>query len=287
MELQTDQSRWEGFCPAREADHRAASAALWPASEADELVRRGVEWRLRQYADAALRYRRRLRQAAAWGAFAAGALMGCNVALVATCIHASPGNFPYLPFTLAGLFYLISLPAALLLPLRSFHARNRARAALVGCDDVRAVGPLADMLSAPEPGMREAAAGALARLLPRLGPSDAGLLNSEQRANLHSVLQMGRPEEAPLKLAILRALAHVGDSLSIPFVERLARMPFRRDRPLRAAAEECLAALRSRSRSLAASKALLRAAAAGGSHELLKVAVPPSGRDSEILLRAG
>lgn len=92
-------------------------------------------------------------------------------------------------------------------------------AAITQFDDVRALGPLAEVLEFRTEPIVPIAEKALIRLLPRLQAQDASLLSSAQRACLNRALEGGN---TGLTLAILKAWEQVGDADALPIVERLA-----------------------------------------------------------------
>ncbi len=90
-----------------------------------------------------------------------------------------------------GTLLLIMLSATGASPLITFAQRNKAVQealnALANTDDLRAVGPLAEALSLWDPSPTVSTT--LCRLLPRLRPSDADLLNEQQRACLRRAIK--------------------------------------------------------------------------------------------------
>jgi HEAT repeat protein len=108
-------------------------------------------------------------------------------------------------------------------------------------EDVRAVGLLAEALSFGDKAVRAVAEQALIRLLPRLQPEDAELLNKKQRECLYRAMRNGNPE---LVIAILKALTRVGDEEALRHVEDLCMNA--RDPRVRWAAMECLPGLKER-----------------------------------------
>jgi hypothetical protein len=132
-----------------------------------------------------------------------------------------------------------------LLSGRGAKRRLEVARKLADYDDVRAVGPLAEALGPGDRQVREIAAAALTRLLPRLRPADAGLLNGNQRRCLYRALN---GENTDLILAILKAFEAVGDDAALPHVERLAsgRGRAAKSLPIQRAAQECLPFLRER-----------------------------------------
>ena len=94
---------------------------------------------------------------------------------------------------------------------------------LARLEEVEVVGTLLEILNIgtrQDWYVRKVIRAALTRLLPRLKASDASRLTPKHWETLHRELQT---EEAPLLLAILKALEQVGDARSLPYVEKLAR----------------------------------------------------------------
>jgi hypothetical protein len=143
-----------------------------------------------------------------------------------------------------------------LLSGRGAKRRLEVARRLADYGDVRAVGPLAEALGRSDRQIHEIAAAALTRLLPRLRPADAGLLNANQRRSLHRALN---GENTGLTLAILSALERVGDDRALPYVERLARGQRRAAKSLeiQRAAQVCLPFLQVRIEKELVSRTLL------------------------------
>src|ERR1044071_2774882 len=86
-------------------------------------------------------------------------------------------------------------------------------------DDVRMVGPVADLLSSPEPLIVNDAIASLTRLLLRLPAADTALLNTQQRMRIQSYLAPRMANQHPsFALTILKAWVYVGDESAIPAV---------------------------------------------------------------------
>jgi hypothetical protein len=169
--------------------------------------------------------------------------------------------------------------------------QSEAALKLARYDDVRAVGPLAEVLEWPNAEMRDVAADALTSLLPRLRASDVSLLNAQQRACLYRKLTPGHARShLDLQIAILKALQQVGDDAAVRPVERLANMfaVTQRQRYLKQAAEECLLFLRERADLTRASQTLLRASSRVTTSPdlLLRAATDGPETPQEQLLRA-
>lgn len=132
-------------------------------------------------------------------------------------IHAyplSPVGFPnVLP---AFLLMLGGCALTITYALRGVRPLRTAIGALAGTDDLRAVGPLTEALTTTEP-TRSLAVSLLTRLLPRLRPADAPLLNKPQRACLRRTLKQSSNRlffwryNLPFATTIRRALETVGE----------------------------------------------------------------------------
>lgn len=143
---------------------------------------------------------------------------------------------------------------------------SRARQ-LAQSGNVDAVGPLAEFLEWPDANIRNEAWAALCGLLPKLKASDAGLLNDRQRAALNAQLKFSNAQSiagSRLQIEILKALQQVGDSSSLPYVERLAtsRPIMKTERDVVEAANECLPALHERKHQNDSIRMLLRPSSA-------------------------
>lgn len=158
------------------------------------------------------------------------------------------------------------------------HPRNRLKKtanALAMFEDVRTVGPLAESLELRGNYTSKFASRALIHLLPRLQPTDAELLNAEQRACLCRILEtIGGPTDIGLSLAILKAFQAVGGAEVLPTVKSLARKLAwtNAGKKLREAAQECLPAVEARAQEQTAHQTLLRASS-------------PSQTSADVLLR--
>jgi hypothetical protein len=162
---------------------------------------------------------------------------------------------------------------------------------LVNAEDLRIVGPLAEMVVFQSGGGASAMASyLLTRLLPRLQASDAGLLNANQRACLYRSLTTVTNNPDYL-IAALKALEQIGDGEALPAVERLAegRQRTAGAERVQAAARECLPYLRLRADKARASQTLLRASSASDTPPklLLRPAQSRDDAEPEHLLRPG
>ena len=162
---------------------------------------------------------------------------------------------------------------------------------------VQAVGPLLDLSRIPgRAAGRLPVYGALTHLLPLMKASDAPLLNAGQRAALNRLLTGAGfalrhgPSRLEFVLAALKALEQIGDSSSIPTVQRLAEMrtlsPGRRR--IRQAALDCLPALQQNAGLIGQAQDLLRAShePAANPNLLLRPAVSTHDPAPQELLRA-
>lgn len=185
------------------------------------------------------------------------------------------------------LLYLTVLGIVARPAVKANRTRKALREQLARHDDVRVLGPLAEMLASPAPALRRAAGPALCRLLPRLSSTAAPHLTLEQRENLYAVLR-GYParEEIELQIALLRALPYFGDAAILGTVERMAEpgSASRRRRILREEARECLPALRERARKQLTSNILLRPSSAEApADHLLHPTQEPTPDGSQLL----
>ncbi len=137
------------------------------------------------------------------------------------------------------------LLVSFLFPLfRMFAVRQeaKARSLMEQIDDVRLIGPLAQLLDAEKSAPQPSVASALRRSLPKLKASDAHLLSKEQRACLYRILSRARFNswnyDKELILAILKALEQIGDKEALPAVQKLAK--WSSDNAIREAANNCL-----------------------------------------------
>ena len=86
-------------------------------------------------------------------------------------------------------------------------------------EQISIVGPMAGALGFSGAPIREVAATALTRLLPLLREEHVDLFTPRQRNNLHRAILSNNPE---LVLASLGALSKMGDSRTLPNVQKLA-----------------------------------------------------------------
>lgn len=243
---------------------------------------------LQRFQRESARYRRRLRSAIRL--VIAGAVLSTvlNAIAIALTVRRGVEHLPFGFMVALWLLYGATLCAVPIPVFRARIARDRLRDRLSGYDDIRVIGPLAEMLLASDPTLRGAAIEGLIRLLPRLRRAEAELLNAEQRDCLCSVLRVARREETDLAVAVLQALAEIGGSDELPLVERLAETVghTRRQRAVRAAAVAALPRLREHSRQEQASRTLLRSSGANaGPESLLRPAAGTDDADTTQLLR--
>lgn len=114
--------------------------------------------------------------------------------------------------------------------------------------DVRWIGTLAQALHAPEARKRHAAARQLTRLLPRLKPATAGLLDAQTQDDLCAALRTNSVKDLDLNLAILKALERFGNVEALPAVEFVADTGYWRptQRFVCKAAQNCLIRMEAR-----------------------------------------
>ena len=180
-------------------------------------------------------------------------------------VHTPPrfdGLWPFLTFVASiGVFAsLIATNVWMLLPWilmlaaslkinRAHAVKEHARDALnMAPLDLRWVGPLAQAINSPHSRVQGVSAQLLAHLLPHLRPTDASLLNSQQRTALNQKLITNRVRDCDLNIAILAAWKNVGDQEAVAYVDRLAHVwawPGTQ-RQVQKAARECLIGLEKR-----------------------------------------
>jgi hypothetical protein len=180
-------------------------------------------------------------------------------------------------------------PAVLML-IGSFATASRrehdlARALEVSAS-VEAIGPLAEALKLPRMD-RFIITTALKDLLPLLRPGDSALLSSYQRACLIEALRMKPNDHARFLIALLNALAQLGDPEALPAVERLANRHARSDRERRVqeTAIDCRQALIEAAGARRSRETLLRPSEGTQPEALLRAAVA-TGEEPARLLRA-
>ncbi len=123
--------------------------------------------------------------------------------------------FPALQFS-APIFMLgwltVMLPVALLMAyLTISETQLRIARQLSGADDLRAIPALTRVLYWPERGVRNAAAYALARILPRLGEADAAPLDRATRALLQrQLVRFKTQRQQEMTRIIQQAIEHPG-----------------------------------------------------------------------------
>ena len=162
---------------------------------------------------------------------------------------------------------------------------------LAALDDVRTVGPLLEALEWRDmttfTGVHAVATQALTRLLPRLRPEHADLLDDRQRACLYRLLRHHpSDDQTELIVALLGAVAQVGDAQAVSQLERMTRDsngPPPRQK-VRLSAQEALAELRRRLDR--APSSLLRAASDTAFTDLLHPIAAAPATDPQQLLRA-
>jgi hypothetical protein len=203
------------------------------------------------------------------------------------------------------MYYLTMVWPTLKTILPSRKQLRKSTGIMSDLDDVRLVGPLAEMLKIEDRHVRVRAGAALTQLLPRLQASDADLLNAAQRTLLCRVLayplndlfrsdlvvlltRQTKPM-ADLQVAILKAFEQVGDGKALPVVERMAVGPAQTadQQRVKAAAVECLPFLQARAIREQAHQTLLRASSASEPNPdiLLRPAGTATTTEAQELLR--
>lgn len=162
--------------------------------------------------------------------------------------------------------------------------QRRLSVLLGGCGDIRAIGPMVDILERQESALRAMVVGPLTRLLPRMVSDDGQRLTAGQRKRLASAMLLGPPEFA---LAAIGALTRIGDTSCRGRVARLAagKGIARRNATLRQAALEAIGKLDATLDKERLAETLLRAADAPADATLLRPAGSPAAGDETMLLR--
>jgi len=157
--------------------------------------------------------------------------------------------------------------------------------ALAHLDDVRAVGPLAEMLEGSDRKTRRLVVDALTRLLPRVQPDQADLLDETHRARIARTLE--RSSEPNFAEAAIRALDTVGDYSCADIIRRIAAWEAVSSKyvGVRAAALDALPRFERRAEQARLASTLLRPADAPEGDHLLRPASGPDATPEERLLR--
>jgi hypothetical protein len=201
--------------------------------------------------------------------------------------------------------------------------QKQTAAMLMGIDDLRAIGPLIEVLRNPHTAESTQVRSLLLPMLQRLRASDVALIEDRHREYFHYVLkhwehfQLGPQYGTDFIMAVLSALQQVGDARDLPYVERIA-YPERTlhvamglhwmgkgynsafkllfggrwravNRPrIVQAAQECLPYLQLKAEQQRVSNSLLRASAPGNStsNVLLRPATGQDSTEPQSLLRA-
>jgi hypothetical protein len=182
----------------------------------------------------------------------------------------------------------LTLPCVLLATFTSPQAHSRAIDTLQSVADVRAVGPLMDLLTSVYAGKRRAILDLLTRLLPQFQGHHSTLLKPSHRNQLRTTLNLGDfQQEREYMIAILKALEQIGNGEDLELVERMAALSSGswQERQVREAARACLPLLRTRVEQLRHQETLLRPACAGGAEDLLHPAISGADPDPAQLLR--
>jgi HEAT repeat protein len=161
---------------------------------------------------------------------------------------------------------------------------RRDAVAALSRQDACMIGPLAICLSDNDDAIRCMAAEALQRLLPQVQSSDRRYVSPPE---MEALLRALGGKDDHLIVAILMALAQVGDAHAMPLVESL--ILHGRTMEVRRAARDCLPFLRLRAAEAQQARTLLRAAhveAVVSSNILLRPAAPTEHVAPEQLLRS-
>lgn len=164
--------------------------------------------------------------------------------------------------------------------------RQAAELAIGGIDDIASVGPLSELLDAPDRATRALTAIRLRYLLARMRPADAHMLTDADHHRLNGVFTA---RDASLALAVLSAWQQVGDERDLLLVQYVSEGLDigSRDAEVREAALECLPYLRTRAEARKSAASLLRPAESGiGEQAFLRPAGRASGEHEAVLLRS-
>lgn len=157
---------------------------------------------------------------------------------------------------------------------------------MANLDDARSIGWLADSLNSDDVTVRSSASKALIRLLPRLTPANASLLDDESRRSLDRTVV--KSDDSGLVLAILNAFEVVGDGRSLEAVAAVEQERAVTKQPaIVEAAMRAGDAIRARIEKEHQAHVLLRAIDAGDQADtLLRPAEDAGSNDPTNLLRA-
>ncbi|MCW3099201.1 MAG: hypothetical protein JWL77_4819 [Chthonomonadaceae bacterium] len=173
--------------------------------------------------------------------------------------------------------------------LISPQPHHRTIDALLPVADVRAIGPLLDLLPSAFAGRKKAILTVLTQLLPQLQADEVRLLQPSHRSQMRNALLFGdlRHEHEYL-IAVLKALEQIGDNEDLVCVTRLAigQSESWQERQVREAARACLPPLREHVDQEKQRGLLLRPAFAVAPEELLHPAIHTPDPDPAHLLRA-
>lgn len=182
------------------------------------------------------------------------ALTLLNVVAILLAVNSQKSVIP--PTVTLGA-WLIYLGGFIVLPLnlmRLARRRNRVLDVVSRFDDMRALGPVTELLERD----RVAARSALMRLLPQVRAEDRAIVSPAEVENLNQLVRTLRREETELGVKVVEALGKIGDSRSLFSLERLAESRNKRLQPVREAAILALPELRQFIGNMHVGKALLR-----------------------------
>jgi hypothetical protein len=266
-------------------EHSIRMLTSWRAAERAAAERMLLE-RGAQSAGVLLSAIKRERRRYTWIAGLAFGLSVLIILLGVWYISRFPTNDP-LFVSLMLLYILPGIPMQL--SLRRIRLWTNA---LFQLEDKHAIGPLSEVLALPRnvgfPAREQSMARAmLVRLLPSLTPDDAAMLTDYQRACLRRTLAMHHADlELALVLAILKALAVIGDARALPHVVELAwgRVATANQRRAQEEAQACLPILKARIAKAQDERTLLRPAETPAGTLLRPAPGVPQG-DPQTLLR--
>lgn len=148
----------------------------------------------------------------------------------------------------ATLFCLYMAGGVALAAILALNKRHLSAARILAqSDEPRVIGSLIEALEFGDTSVRTIVESSLVRLLPRLRPTDSGLLNGDHRAMLYRMLNMRNAQsKADLLVVILRSLPNIGDVIAVSKVNELvtAKVHTPNEKRVQDAAIRCLPSLR-------------------------------------------
>ena len=222
----------------------------------------GIERLLKEVAEEAAK--RRPHQTRRWAFWAFAIAIAGFVAL--------QGLLTLLPWDVGPLstfimnFAVVSIVAA----MAASQFQVGAAEALAHLNDIRAVGPLAEVLGTVTGKRKKLVLGALERMLPRLELEQAALLDEHQRIRLARA--MARADSPGFTIAAIGELDRIGDTTCADTVRRIAcgQTPISHHETVRLAAADAMPRFERRAAAARQRATLVRPAEAPGTEALLR-----------------